>query len=230
MAESTSSFLERIPKPARIALYLVLIFIAGYLLYTRLFDPLLRERGNLDVQIAALEPQVTQLEAQIRAHTPVSEEERAGWARTQARIEERIPPDYRLAELIEQISILAQKANLPDALISSSEKVAMERPPEADLITPQQAGSTGQGRSAQGQSGQETPRRRAHITDIITAGYFPITITFHGSFQNQGQFLADLAGLSQLIEVGTLEITREYPETSFRIVLKAYHTGKVSRV
>jgi hypothetical protein len=131
--------------------------------------------------------------------------------------------------LIEQISILAQKANLPDALISTSEKVAMERPPEADLIIPQ-AGSTGQGRSAQGQPGQEAPRRRAHITDIITAGYFPITITFHGSFQNQAQFLADLAGLSQLIEVGTLEITREYPETSFRIVLKAYHTGKVSRV
>lgn len=227
MAESPSSFLERIPKPARIAIYLALVFIAGYMLYTRLFDPLMRERGNLDVQIASLEPQVAQLEAQIRAHTPVSEEERAGWARTQARIEERIPLDYRLAELIEQISILAQKANLPDALISTSEKVAMERPPEADLLIPQ---AQAQGRSVQGQSGQEPPRRRAHITDIISAGYFPVTITFHGSFQNQGQFLADLAGLSQLIEVDTLEVTREYPETSFRIVLKAYHTGKVSRV
>ena len=237
MAESQVSFLDRMPGPLRIALYLALMLTAGYLVYLRLFDPLIRERGILDLQVSVLEPQVVQWEAQVRSQTPISQNERAGWAQTQAQIDERIPPDYRLAELLEQISILAKKADLPDVLISTSEKVGMERPSDAESMNqpPPSANQTlevspAQARILPGQFGQEAPRRRVHVTDIVTAGYYPITITFHGSFQNQGRFIADLAGLSQLVEFESLEVTREYPETVFRLVLRAYHAGKVNRV
>jgi hypothetical protein len=237
MAESQSSFLNRIPESLRRTLYLALVLTAGYLVYIRIFDPLIRERAFLDLQVAALEPQVAQLETRIRSQTPINPDERADWARTQAQIEERIPPDYRLAELLEQISILAKRADLPDVLISTSEKVGMEHPSETERMnqlpssgSQAQEGSTAQGRVLLGPAGQEAPIRRAPITDIIKAGYYPITITFHGSFQNQGRFIADLAGLSQLVEFESLEIVREYPETAFRLILRAYHAGKVNRV
>jgi Tfp pilus assembly protein PilO len=229
MADQQPSILDRIPMPLRAVLFLVLLAIIGYQVYQRVFSPRIAQISTLDTQITQQSMQVAQLEAQVRGHKPVTAEERAQWARTQSQIEDKIPQDYKLSELVEQIATLAKKNDLRDALISTNEKVAMPKPAEAEsgAIRPAVATSSNEARNTQAQA---LPNRPPHITDIISAGYFPITITFHGQFRNQGQFLEDLTKLPQLIEMDILGIAREYPETAFRIILKAYHSGKVTRV
>lgn len=234
MAEPKPSFFDHIPALVRLALVLGIAVALVYLLYVQVFSPKLALKRSLDTQITGLDQQAAQMEAQVRAHPPVTAAERAEWDRTQAQLEERIPPDYRLPELIEQIAILAKKYSLEDILISTNEKVALVRPPDAEIIGRSAAGpavtSAAQARALQAQqAGQQAQRRPVHITDIISAGYYPITITFHGTFRNQAQFLEDLAKLQQLVELDTMEISRQYPETSFRLILKAFHSGKVTR-
>lgn len=233
MADREPSFLDTIPQPLRVALAVLLVGVVFYLLYIQIFSPKLSELQNLDDQIATLDKQVAQMEAQVRSHSAVTDQERAEWDRVQAQLDERIPPDHELPALIEQITILTDNAGLLDAVISTSKKVALEREsgavPVAPPPAPQLVTSAAQARSLRSNQTAQ-PSGGIQIADVISAGYFPITITFHGTFRNQGQFLEDLANLPHLVEFESLEISREFPETGFRVILRSYHSGGVKRV
>lgn len=185
---------------------LVVVLAVVGVAYVALIDPRIARSRAARLNAEALEVRLAELRRSLDGSAPIG----AGDALEALKeFERRAPAEDRLAKLTEDIARLALGSG-PDVRELFIEAGATVTPQPSQSGTPRVVGGSGGG-----------PDPRLDLFPV-SLEYTPINVSFQTAFDQLGRFLWGLRNLPTIIEIRSLEMTRDVPYLKVKLELFAY--------
>lgn len=166
-------------------------------------------------QVATLQPQGADLSRKVDVGlrrvtgfaSPIEAEQEA-WAASRDQLVAKLPPNDELPRLVKALTLLADRSQVADLLITTSPRVPLRKDAESPMI--------GEAALVKAQAGLG-----------VDIGYYPIKIAFRSGYRDMARFLDGIEQLTPLVTVASMEVGRGLPKLGVWMVLRAYHSGSV---
>jgi Tfp pilus assembly protein PilO len=186
-------------QPGVRAAILVATFVVVLLLvWSFVLAPLWARQASLASQLAAAEGQLTQMERQIEAVPPATQQELADWQTSGDALFSQLGPESELPLFIEALVRLSESQGV-DAFVSAA---------DASDVS---AGSGGLASQTEQVLGAIRGARRV-----------PLMVSAFGDYAGMSRFVAQIGRLGWVTELGGVEMVRAFPEMAAEIIVVVY--------